>query len=531
MSVVRSAAPDETMGSMADPAQHLARSLRWIQEIDGPHRWAVEHRWLLEATAHRFLANGDWPRVRTLQRDIATSDPDRAVTIGQPVIDIPAALGARTDDVLRLTVRALSYVAEAGDLLNTFVSAMRLAVDCYRGSDEDPPQLHGRVLRADLATDDVSYRGLSTLVMDEGWFFEGGSGAPNDDWSRAIRVEVLRLRDVTTVDGYLDAVARYRFGPQEIAATAAPQAPARQTSQPSGPNPRSVMVVHGRNQAARDAMFTFLRTLGLSPTDWAQAVGMTGVGAPHNLAAFRAAVSHAQAVVVLLTAEDEGALIPALRAPAEGGGFLGQPRQNVMVEAGLALGVCEARTILVELGPIRRASDLEGLSLVRLSNVPKPRSDFEACLVGPSSPRPRMTAAMASMTAVSREPGHLEVFWTQPSGGILYRWRDGSQWSDQHEWKQPRATSVAAISRAPGDEVLFGRHPNGAIWYAEWVDDGEGSMHAGTPKWLDGPPIEGPIAVSTVYSGGVALVCIADDGRIAQRRLRDGDWSSWHLDS
>jgi hypothetical protein len=78
-----------------------------------------------------------------------------------------------------------------------------------------------------------------------------------------------------------------------------------------------VMVVHGRNGRARDAMFTFLRALGL--------------------------------VVIL--------------------------------EAGLAMGVDRGRTILVEVGPIRRASDFDGLNVVRLTNAAPSRNALRSRLV------------------------------------------------------------------------------------------------------------------------------------------------------
>lgn len=133
-----------------------------------------------------------------------------------------------------------------------------------------------------------------------------------------------------------------------------------------------VMVVHGRNGAARDAMFVFLRALGLDPVEWEEAVAETGTASPHNLEAVRAAMDMSQAVVVLLTAEDQAGLLPAL---GDGDDQLlrGQPRQNVMLEAGMAMGVDRARTILVELGLLRSASDFEGLNSVRMTNDSKKR--------------------------------------------------------------------------------------------------------------------------------------------------------------
>lgn len=133
---------------------------------------------------------------------------------------------------------------------------------------------------------------------------------------------------------------------------------------------RRVMVVHGRNLRGRDAMFTFLRALGLRPIEWEEAVAETGIASPHNLDAVRAAMDVGQAVVVVLTAEDRAGLLPQL---AEGDDddvtLRGQPRQNVILEAGLAMGIDRTRVVLVELGSIRRASDFDGLNVVRLTNA------------------------------------------------------------------------------------------------------------------------------------------------------------------
>jgi hypothetical protein len=40
-------------------------------------------------------------------------------------------------------------------------------------------------------------------------------------------------------------------------------------------------VVYGRNAAARVAVFTFLRSIGLTPMEWSQAVAATGQGSPY----------------------------------------------------------------------------------------------------------------------------------------------------------------------------------------------------------------------------------------------------------
>jgi predicted nucleotide-binding protein len=139
---------------------------------------------------------------------------------------------------------------------------------------------------------------------------------------------------------------------------------------------KRVMVVHGRNQAAAEAMFEFLTALGLAPIPWEEAVGETGQGSPHNLHAVQAAMAAAQAVVVVMTAEESAQLLERFALPGDPDGetvAAGQPRPNVFFEAGLAMGIAQSRTILVELGRIRRASDLDGLNVVRLTNAVRNR--------------------------------------------------------------------------------------------------------------------------------------------------------------
>jgi hypothetical protein len=143
------------------------------------------------------------------------------------------------------------------------------------------------------------------------------------------------------------------------------------------------MVVHGRNLAARNAMFMFLRSLGLSPIEWEEAVAETGMGSPYTLEAVQAAMDVAQAVVVVLTAEDQAGLLPALADGQESTetALEGQPRQNVIFEAGMAMGTGRAGAVLVEIGPIRSASDLHGLNVVRLTNDAQRRAALRNRLI------------------------------------------------------------------------------------------------------------------------------------------------------
>ena len=133
-------------------------------------------------------------------------------------------------------------------------------------------------------------------------------------------------------------------------------------------DPRRVFVVHGRNKAARDAMFAFLRALGLQPMEWEAAVSLTGHGSPYIGEVLDVAFAHCRAAVILLTGDDEARLRQEYQTghdPEYERQLTPQPRPNVLFEAGYAFGRYQARTILVELGQTRPISDIAGRHVVR----------------------------------------------------------------------------------------------------------------------------------------------------------------------
>lgn len=141
------------------------------------------------------------------------------------------------------------------------------------------------------------------------------------------------------------------------------------------PDPRKVFVVHGRNTAARNAMFDFLRSMGLRPIEWSQAVKLTGKGTPYIGEVLDAAFADAQAIVVLMT-PDEVAYLRQEYASSEDDHELqpsAQPRPNVLFEAGMALGRDPDRTILVEFGKVRPFSDVAGRHALRLDGSTESR--------------------------------------------------------------------------------------------------------------------------------------------------------------
>lgn len=148
-------------------------------------------------------------------------------------------------------------------------------------------------------------------------------------------------------------------------------------------DPKKVFVVHGRNDAARKAMFDFLRALGLAPMEWNEVIDHSGKGTPYVGEAIDAAFKQAKAVVVILTGDDEARL---RRQFCEDGeeerekALTRQARPNVIFEAGLAFGRHPENTILVQIGTMRSISDMAGLHLVRYMGKDGGEADFRNAL-------------------------------------------------------------------------------------------------------------------------------------------------------
>ncbi len=144
-------------------------------------------------------------------------------------------------------------------------------------------------------------------------------------------------------------------------------------------DPAKVFVVQGRNHNANKAIFSFLRSIGLKPLEWSQIMASMNVGAPYIGNILDHAFDQAQAVVVLMTPDDEARLREPFRKPDDLEHEIHltpQARPNVLFEAGMALGRFPERTILVELGQLRPFSDIAGRHTVRLDNSTQKRQDL-----------------------------------------------------------------------------------------------------------------------------------------------------------
>ena len=164
--------------------------------------------------------------------------------------------------------------------------------------------------------------------------------------------------------------------PHPVAAPAVTAQAARGRPQPRASRARNkgsdttVFVVHGRDEAARNDMFDFLRALGLRPLEWMEAIKFTRKPMPYIGDILKTAFEHAEAVVVLMTPDDYAYLRKDLQKrhdkPFEKKPT-GQARPNVIFEAGLAFATHPDKTVLVEMGQIREFSDIAGRHIQRMS--------------------------------------------------------------------------------------------------------------------------------------------------------------------
>lgn len=134
-----------------------------------------------------------------------------------------------------------------------------------------------------------------------------------------------------------------------------------------------VFLVHGRDDQAVGLMRRCLEDVGMQIILWDDAIKLTGSGTPYILDIVRAGMRGADATVVLFTEDEDVSLRPDFRKIGEQDVAGRQARPNVWLEAGMSLAIDKTRTILVELGVCRAASDLSGLNFLRTHELNDPK--------------------------------------------------------------------------------------------------------------------------------------------------------------
>jgi len=136
-------------------------------------------------------------------------------------------------------------------------------------------------------------------------------------------------------------------------------------------NRKKVFIIHGRNLDLLNSMLDLLRAIGLDPVEWSCAIKLTGKSTPTIQEIVSAAFQHAQAIIVLLSGDDVVKLRSSFVQPHDGVDdkeITVQARPNVLFEAGMALAGNEGRTVLVQVGKLRKFSDIDGLHITHLDN-------------------------------------------------------------------------------------------------------------------------------------------------------------------
>ena len=306
------------------------------------------------------------------------------------------SLPPQTSQQLSLTVRALAELPGPPPITETFVVAVRYLASREQAHHPQPPDdLAPSATSADLAQyletsasiprpPQVAAQlaqSVGDLLRGEGhlWTFFGSD--EKGGWQVTVSRRVRRFRGTATLNDYLarvdemladeDGPSAPRRGRSKIVEVAEVAEVADETVAPEV-DPRKVFVVYGRDLAAKSAIFGLLRDLNLWPLDWEELVAETGSAAPYVGDTVSVAFRFAQAVVVVLTPDDEARLLPELHGseePSQEIEFMGQARPNVLFEAGMALASHPDRTVFVEIGAVRPFSDVTGRHMVRLTGA------------------------------------------------------------------------------------------------------------------------------------------------------------------
>jgi predicted nucleotide-binding protein len=442
----------------------MATSDRESEAVIGP-----QHR-MLEVMYETFALTGQWPLFQyvnaQLWEELQVEPRDGYLDLAERSLVNPAITRShhfelRENIPVGVSLHGMTYLPAATEDLSHFVSIIRYVAErAVRFRPSSATELERLSVTSEeirlhvgLATSDAALRRLGTLVSTEAWQLWTSFTGPNHDaWSCEVNLErARRYRDVHTVIEFL--ALSYPKGQQQ-----SPSLPASPTSLGSihavtPTNNRKVMVVHGRDKARQD-LFNFLRALGLEPIEWSAAVKSTGTTKPYTGQAVEAAFHIAQAALILLVPEEQVALHIDLRDPEDPSDaqLAWQPRPNVFYEGGIAVTSHPHRTIVLELGRPRTATDLAGVNTIRIGSDQGWRHDLAnrlrdaGCPVNTEGTDWLTVGTFTEPNLYAESPS-----LTPPSSGES---PPSSYADDEHLIEIPAATGRAGSSRAREEERL-----------------------------------------------------------------------------
>lgn len=142
----------------------------------------------------------------------------------------------------------------------------------------------------------------------------------------------------------------------------------------------TVFVISGRDGALTESMYALLDALGCKPVEFHQAVSkVRGTGNPFIGDVLDRAFEQNQALVVMFTPDDEAKLKDHFLKKGGDHGerkLSGQPRPNVIFEAGMAMSRHPEKMVMVQVGAVKSFSDISGRHIVHLNGSYDSRLDF-----------------------------------------------------------------------------------------------------------------------------------------------------------
>lgn len=380
-------------------------------------------RSMVERSAREFEETGEWVSFDTLAYEAA--DEDSGFNLNDVFRLPPSIGGAWSTERVNLTALGLVLAGTAPKIVTLLVDLAQISAERKRQQRNDA-KIGQQILLTEYHFSEEQARRAENLIQ----LLPGvtGGGHLGDDWELSILRGALSYRNVQDADDLkkvLEGMTRERSAVHAQAMAVAPAfdlggmfsgaGVASTSGEEMAPpaNPTAVFVVHGRDTEAKDAIWDYLKELGLHPLDWEEdLVVQTGQGTPLVSEILDVAFARAQAVVVLMTPDDLVQLHPGLILDGERdfeSVQAGQPRPNVLFEAGMAFGHSPTRTILVEIGDLRPVSDLGGRHTVRIGTVETLRGlalrlQAAGCDVNLESDAIANVARFSQLGARSRKP-------------------------------------------------------------------------------------------------------------------------------
>lgn len=473
--------------------------------MSSPLELTDDHQKILRVVLESFRSNRQWPTYRWLNQIVFIQlglefDPlyesmPSGLVLPDPQRRLVNVLPP--DNPVALTLRALAALGEK-DAIGIFLGTLREIGT--RAANFLPPLDGQAELRVDsgelgaalgLEVGDPSLILARELILNSVWEIWAGSSLGEDGaWTMSVIPEkARRYRSIGSVDDVLEMHVSLEAERNEWARAVSLPDPVVDVEAVDLPDagetrnvpPEAVFVVYGRNDAARAAVFEFLSSLGLEPLTWEKLLATTGEAAPYVGDVLTAGFSVANAVVVVLTPDDEARLRPSMQEPRDPvyeKELTPQARPNVLFEAGMALASHPTQTVIVELGQLRPFSDIAGRHTVRINDSVEQRQALASRL--------QTAGCQVDLSGNWRNAGNFARALESAAGADdspLDRPRDRARFALQAEVVAPELDGGPVTLRVEnhGSSDLFeativsvvgGRKAN-PPWYVRWRNSGD----------------------------------------------------------